>query len=575
MSKKAKQVGEDLFESVTRRKKGPGIETPLAETPMGLARVSGTEQAMALVGDPAAPAVSVTRTQAVAAALKKSEGELGLRRKGRTMARGHGVRQRDVTVYSFEPRVSRLKVHGARVAVGLATERSGNRKKVVGVTSDARIDAPTTGRFHMKPPDVLRLLADDMGMRASNRNIQRLLDSSHVGIEKVLSPEGEALRRAYRVTPVGLRNPRMGDLFDDYEGRSAQFVVDADTGEILRKHPMSDHLRATVSAYDENPVKSPRNIDRASLIVDGRPVDINAAVGGTTQLRNAFFNVVPGQYVTINGTQTIKARGGRATGSGSAASQFLYPYDNRPNVSEANTFVHLSRAREMLLRIDRSFTVQTAGPAGQSMDVYVDIPATSFNAFSYRDGHLEFWANGGVGTADDAEVVVHEYGHQVHFVLAPNVFASEVGEGVADFIAAIYSHDSAISELFPNRGLVTSGKILAEDFVPPFDSLREAYNDQRYAEDYVGGGHNRSRILSGALYELHLNLYAEFGDEDYNMVVRTLLAALPLMPAGAGLLDAAATFAGLVALITIFTSDPKWARLAANTSRVFQRRGLI
>ncbi|MGI9614683.1 MAG: hypothetical protein ACR2QO_17365 [Acidimicrobiales bacterium] len=575
MGKEAKQAGEELYDCVTKRRTGEGMEAPLTETPMGLARVSSTEQAMSLLGDPAARAVSATQTEAVAAALSRNGAELGVERDGRTMPRGRGVRQRDVTVSAFEPRVSRLKVHGARVAVAVATEGSGDRKKVVGVTSDARIDTPTAGKFQMKPPDALVLLADELQIDSTPQGIRELLDSSHVRIEKVLSPEGDALRKAYRVTPLGVGGAHIDEAADQNEARSSQYVLDAETGEILRKHPMAEHLQASVSAYDENPVKSPRNIDRQSKLVDGRPVDINAAANSQTVLRNEFFNVVPGEYVTVGGNQFVTQRAGRATGSGSGASQFLYQFDDRPNVSEANTFVHLNRAREMLLKIDKSFTVQTAAPAGQPMNVFVDIPSDSFNALSYRDGHLEFWNTDGVGTADDAEVVVHEYGHQAHFVLAPNVFASEIGEGIADFIAAIYAHDTAISELFPNRHLVTSGKILDPGFSPPFNSLREAYNDQRHPEDFTGGGHNRSRILSGALYEVHLNCYNEMGDEDYYLAARTLLAALPLMPAGAGLLDAASTFAGLVALITIFNSDPKWARLAAHTQRVFQRRGLL
>lgn len=36
-------------------------------------------------------------------------------------------------------------------------------------------------------------------------------------------------------------------------------------------------------------------------------------------------------------------------------------------------------------------------------------------------------------------------------------------------------------------------------------------------------GHQKSRILSGALMELHLDFFNEFGDEDYFRVPRILL----------------------------------------------------
>ena len=70
--------------------------------------------------------------------------------------------------------------------------------------------------------------------------------------------------------------------------------------------------------------------------------------------------------------------------------------------------------------------------------------------------------------------------------------------------------------------------------------------------------------------------YSQFGDLDYFLVLRTLVLALPLMPSGAGLLDAAATFAVLVALVALFSGgEEKWSRLAEHTYRVFTRRGLI
>ncbi len=123
MSKKVRQIGKELFENVTRRKEGEGMERPLATTTMGLARVSKTRQAMSILGDPDARAVTSTRTQTVAAVLKKSEAELGLKGERRTMPRGRGVKQENITVSCYKPRVRGMKVHGARVAVGLATKR--------------------------------------------------------------------------------------------------------------------------------------------------------------------------------------------------------------------------------------------------------------------------------------------------------------------------------------------------------------------------------------------------------------------------------------------------------------------
>jgi hypothetical protein len=280
-------------------------------------------------------------------------------------------------------------------------------------------------------------------------------------------------------------------------------------------------------------------------------------------------------------------RAGRATGAGAHGTDFLYTYNDYPHISEANAFYHLNQVRQMLLCINPTFTNQTTAPQGQPLKVYVDVATSSFNASSSSDGHLEFWATGGVGAADDADIVAHEYGHQVHFVLAPNLNSHEVFEAIADFLAAIYAHDTSVSELYNNRNLVTSGQILAHDFsIGPYSSLREIYNDYRYSyngniEDYVGSAHQKSRILSGAFMELHLNFFNEFGDKDYFCVARALLGQMPFMAGGSGLCDAAENFAAavvlaaLLAVIFDFDNKEELAFLAQQTLRVFERRGLI
>jgi len=229
----------------------------------------------------------------------------------------------------------------------------------------------------------------------------------------------------------------------------------------------------------------------------------------------------------------------------------------------------------MLLRAIPTFVNQTTAPEGKPLRVFVDVPG-AWNAYSWSDGKLEFRAIGGVGAADDAEIAVHEYGHQTHWALAPNLYFSEVLETIADFIAAIYAHDTSISELWNNRNLVTSGQILQHDFEPgPFSVLREIYNDRRYPEDYTGSGHNKSLILSGALMELHLDFYNRFGAEDYFIVLGVLLATLPLLADNSNIRDAAVTFAFLVVLVALLSNKAEWRYLAEHTSRVFTRRGLI
>ena len=576
-----RKPGSELLDRLAVRKAKPGFNMEFKRIKGGLLRTSRFGQSIAVIGGDDAPSVTGRPAQAAAKFYEMHRRNLGLPEDQHILGRPTVLRDRNTEVFCYEPRVKGLKVYGARVTLGLATQRRSKENMLIALNSDERLDWPVRGTFKMKAKEAVSAAAEGLlGFKLSEKDAESLSSSNHIRVERVLAPFRNTLRCAFRVSPVGLRSERLKEKLGS---ESVEAVVDAENGFIIRTRPTVAQLNCRVSAYDENPIKSPRNIDRDSHIVDGRSSQITPPSTGSNILRNEHFDVVPGERDTTKFDSFVEERAGRATGAGANGIDFLYTYNNYPHISEANAFYHLNQVRQMLLRINPTFTNQTTAPQGQPLKVYVDIPMSSFNAMSSSDGHLEFWANGGVGAADDADIVVHEYGHQVHFVLAPNLDEVEVCEAIADFITTIYAHDTSVSELFNNRNLVTSGQILAHDFsIGPYSSLREIYNDYRYAEDYTGlSAHEKSRILSGALMELHMNFFNEFGDKDYFLVPRALLGQMPFMAAGSGLCDAAENFAaavvlaGLLAVIFDFDNKEELSFLAEQTLRLFTRRGLI
>jgi hypothetical protein len=285
-------------------------------------------------------------------------------------------------------------------------------------------------------------------------------------------------------------------------------------------------------------------------------------------------------------------------------------YSGHPRISEANTFFHLNRVRDLFLRLDPGFTTHTRRAAGQ-MKIYVDVigwwgassnPAGALNFYSMEaPSPLPGVTPARASLADDAEVLAHEYAHQVHFTLAPNLRAGDSAEAISDFFAAIYAHDSTLGELYTNRrevlpvyGLITlPPTIIYPSFAPErLSGRRELYNDYRYPEDYTGDTHLNSRILSGAWLELHHEMFRRFGDEDYFLVARAVLWSLPLLTPrlaleeeeaqdGHGIRDAAETFFGFVAQTALAYSFagspefPKWLALGQESLRVLSRRGLL
>lgn len=565
-----KELAVTWLGRLAAQKAKDGLNTQYAPIKGGLLQSSRFGHSMAVTGSAESTPVKGKPAQASAEFYRANRRHLGLPEDQRALGRPRVLRDKNFEILYYEPRIKGFKVDGAHVSLAMASRRRTDENMLISLKSDVRLDLPIKGAFRMKPHEAVTAAAEALGFRASEEDIKRLVSSSHIRIERVLAPFRSALHRAFRVTPIDFSSEYLKERFGK---EMLQVVVDAENGFVLRTRPMVCELLCRVSAFDENAVKSFRNIDRTSHIVDGRIAEIIPPSTGQNVLKNDYFNVFPGHWVTINLQRWLKERLGRASTNGT---EFLYVYNDYPHISEANAFLHLNRVRDMLLRAIPTFDKQTTAPDGMPLRIFVDVPSTSFNAFSWSDGKLEFRTFGGVGAADDADLVVHEYAHQIHFVLAPYINSSEIYETVADFIACIYAHDTSLSELWNNRNLVTGGQILQPDFEPgPFTTLREIYNDRRYPEDYTISGHNKSLILSGALMELHLDFYNRFGAEDYFIVLKTLIAALPMIADSSDLLDAASTFYMLVVLVAWFSGDAKWRYLAEQTIRVFTRRGLI
>ena len=573
-----RKLGSELLDRLTVRKAKPGLNMEFKRIKGGLLRTSRFGQSIAVIGGDDAPSVTGRPTEAVAKFYEMHRRNLGLPEDQRILGRPTVLRDRNTEVFCYEPRVKGLKVYGAWVTLGLATQRRSKKNMLIALNSDERLDWLVRGTFRMKATEAVSVATEGyLGFKLSERDAESLLSSNHIRVEKVLAPFRSTLRCAFRVMPVGLKSELLKEKFGS---ESVEAVVDAENGFIIRTRPIVAQLNCQVSAYDQNPVKSPRNIDRDSLIVDGRSSQITPPSYGSNVLRNEHFDVVPGER-GISGF--VNERAGRATGAGAHGTDFLYKYNDYPHISEANAFYHLNQVRQMLLRINPTFTNQTTAPQGQRLKVYVDVAASGFDAYSRRDGQLDFLAKDGVGAADDADIVAHEYGHQVHFVLAPNLDRSEIKEAIADFIATIYAHDTSVAELYPNRNLVTSKQILDPDFpIRPYSCLREIYNDYRYPEDYIGlTPVEKSRILSGAFMELHLNFFNEFGDKDYFFVPRSVLNMIPFITADSYLCDVAETYAFMVVSVAImsdildFDNEEELVFHALQTLRVFTRRGLI
>jgi len=112
---------------------------------------------------------------------------------------------------------------------------------------------------------------------------------------------------------------------------------------------------------------------------------------------------------------------------------------------------------------------------------------------------------GGVDDAEDAEVIIHEYGHSVQDGQVPgfgtNLESGSIGEGFSDYLAVVVTSWAAgVPALTPEACVADWDSISYTSTVP--HCLRRVDTTKRYPDDVVGRVHADGQIWSGALWDM-------------------------------------------------------------------------
>jgi thermolysin metallopeptidase-like protein len=116
---------------------------------------------------------------------------------------------------------------------------------------------------------------------------------------------------------------------------------------------------------------------------------------------------------------------------------------------------------------------------------------------------------GGVDDAEDAEVVVHEYGHSVQDGQVPgfgtNLESGAIGEAFSDYLAVVVtSWKTGVPTQVPEACVADWDSVSYTSRVP--HCLRRLDTTKRYPENAVGQVHADGEIWSGALYDIRRQL---------------------------------------------------------------------
>ncbi|MFG2498000.1 M36 family metallopeptidase [Streptomyces sp. NPDC048441] len=219
----------------------------------------------------------------------------------------------------------------------------------------------------------------------------------------------------------------------------------------------------------------------------------------------------------------------------------------------------VNEAQEYLQSL--GFGTELPGANDRAQPVRINQWGADNSFFTDKKAEIRF-GKGGVDDAEDAEVVVHEYGHAVHHAQVPgfgtSLEAGSIGEAWGDYLAVSVGAYADAKHKWPAKADLAC--VADWDSVPYSDAphcLRRVDSDKTYA-DKVGEVHADGEIWSRALFDIRGALGARTADR---IIVNAQFGFAP----DTSFKDAALT--------TIATAQKMYGKSAADAVRAaFQAR---
>lgn len=252
------------------------------------------------------------------------------------------------------------------------------------------------------------------------------------------------------------------------------------TGGLLHQEDMLKMVTARGRVFDPSPVAALNDttLKNGSLIPDTAYRDVDL-------LDVAGRGYLDGPYVS---TRTTRQR--RRVTSGT----FVFTRKQRA-FKEVMAYFHIDRIQRYIQSL--GFTNVNNRPIPVNIDGIRDD-----NSFYSPATKALTFGTGGVDDAEDAEIILHEYGHSIQDNQVPGFGSSEeaaaMGEGFGDYLAASFFETLKPSRLARCVGSWDATAYSPED--PP--CLRRLDGTKRYPRDVVHEAHADGEIWSACLWKL-------------------------------------------------------------------------
>lgn len=348
-------------------------------------------------------------------------------------------------------------------------------------------------------------------------------------LENVMYPHNGVLTAAWKVVAHTTKPAHEWKMY-----------LDATSGAVLDKRDQLKRGNGTGRVFDPNPVVALNNtaLEDTSVIPDNAYTQVtlrDLKAGG----------LLDGPFVsTANTPQRVKATSGK----------FLFKRGQK-GFNEVMVYFHIDRVQRYIQELgfdnvlNRPIKVNVSGPINEDNSFYS--PSTKALTFG----------RGGVDDAEDAEIILHEYGHAIQDDQVPGFGASAqagaMGEGFGDYLAASFFAEAKAARLRPCVGTWDAVFYSGDD--PP--SLRRLDSNKKFPKDLKDEVHDDGEIWSACLWELRGQLGRKAAD-------RLILAHHFQISRSAGFEDAAN------ALITVDRVLNE-GRNEAVIRDIFVRRGIF
>ena len=290
---------------------------------------------------------------------------------------------------------------------------------------------------------------------------------------------GESPRVAYRVR-ITAETPAAWEV-----------LVDAATGDILSAKDRIKHVNGTALVYDPNPLAS----TGVFTFVDGGNATtpaLDAARFAVTLPNLDGSGFTRGSWVDAH-TKNINQR------ANSPSLMFAYTRA-QSGFEQANAYYHLDRTQTRI----QALGILNANARRQ--EIISDGQQTD-NSFYDPAKLIINYGQGGVDDAEDADVVVHEYGHAVQDDQVPNYGAGPesgaMGEGFGDYLAATMGRFGGHKIDDPYCIAEWDATAYAQGNPP---CLRRLDTAKHYPEHFVGEVHDDGEMWSAAVNALDMTL---------------------------------------------------------------------